>query len=105
MNIMIESSIDLLSTCPNRSGGYRSIPSYSHVTQASDFKLSGAIKRKCNSYRSAVYLKELTGAHGVMIGRSAIRNPWIFRQIREFQMGSSIFMPTGGCISIYCGPV
>lgn len=35
-----------------------------------------------------------TGATGVMIGRSAIRNPWIFRQVREFSHGNPIFQPT-----------
>lgn len=32
-------------------------------------------------------VREMTGCHGVMIGRSAIRNPWIFRQIRESHGG------------------
>jgi tRNA-dihydrouridine synthase B len=32
---------------------------------------------------SARRIVELTGAHGLMIGRGAIRNPWIFEQIRE----------------------
>lgn len=36
-----------------------------------------------------------TGAAGVMIGRGAIRNPWIFRQIREYQSGQIPFVPTG----------
>lgn len=35
-----------------------------------------------------------TGADGAMIGRSAIRNPWIFRQIREFWRGEEPFTPT-----------
>ncbi len=33
---------------------------------------------------------EYTGAAGVMIGRHAIRNPWIFKQIREMQSGEPI---------------
>ncbi|HYD84027.1 MAG TPA: tRNA-dihydrouridine synthase family protein, partial [Opitutus sp.] len=33
-------------------------------------------------------------AAGVMIGRHAIRNPWIFRQCRERFAGSAIFQPT-----------
>jgi tRNA-dihydrouridine synthase B len=36
-----------------------------------------------------------TGARGVMIGRGAIRNPWIFRQIRELRRGEPVFRPVG----------
>ena len=35
-----------------------------------------------------------TGAAGVMIGRHAIRNPWIFRQTREHLSGVACFRPT-----------
>src|SRR5882724_4170646 len=37
----------------------------------------------------------LTRARGLMIGRGVIRNPWLFRQIREHQRGEPLFMPTG----------
>lgn len=37
---------------------------------------------------------EETGVAGVMIGRSAIRNPWIFRQFRELMLGETVFRPT-----------
>lgn len=37
-----------------------------------------------------------TGAAGLMIGRSAIRNPWIFRQIRDADAGRPAFQPTLG---------
>ena len=35
-----------------------------------------------------------TGAAGLMIGRGAIRNPWIFRQLRENAAGIPVFQPT-----------
>ncbi|MDX2055274.1 MAG: tRNA-dihydrouridine synthase family protein [Polyangiaceae bacterium] len=35
------------------------------------------------SATKAVDVLQQTGAHGVMVGRHAIRNPWIFRQCRE----------------------
>jgi nifR3 family TIM-barrel protein len=38
---------------------------------------------------------KLTGARGLMIGRGAIRNPWLFAQIRQHQNGEPIFVPTG----------
>jgi tRNA-dihydrouridine synthase len=46
------------------------------------------------SPRSALAMVRQTGAAGVMIGRAAIRNPWIFRQIRELAGGQEIFHPT-----------
>src|SRR5262249_20843085 len=36
-----------------------------------------------------------TGARGLMIGRGAIRNPWIFHQIRQRQRGETPFVPRG----------
>jgi nifR3 family TIM-barrel protein len=36
-----------------------------------------------------------TGAVGLMIGRGAIRNPWIFEQIRQQRRGEAIMRPTG----------
>lgn len=43
--------------------------------------------------RAAAIVRE-TGAAGVMIGRHAIRNPWIFRQCRELFAGLAVFAPT-----------
>jgi tRNA-dihydrouridine synthase B len=43
---------------------------------------------------SAAATLEKTGAAGVMIGRAAIRNPWIFKQVREHMSGRSISVVT-----------
>jgi tRNA-dihydrouridine synthase len=37
----------------------------------------------------------LTGAKGLMIGRGAIRNPWLFHQIRQHRRGETLFIPLG----------
>jgi len=44
-----------------------------------------------------------TGAAGVMLGRHAIRNPWIFRQCREQFAGSPVFRPTLAGVREYIG--
>jgi tRNA-dihydrouridine synthase B len=36
-----------------------------------------------------------TGARGLMIGRGAIRNPWLFQQIRDHRAGRAPFVPGG----------
>jgi tRNA-dihydrouridine synthase B len=41
------------------------------------------------SAESALEILRQTGAHGLMIGRGAIRNPWIFHQIRQLQAARS----------------
>lgn len=43
----------------------------------------------------AAAILQQTGARGLMIGRGAIRNPWIFSQVREHLAGRSPRLPTG----------
>ncbi len=46
------------------------------------------------SAASAVTVLSQTGAAGVMVGRAAIRNPWIFQQIRQVLRGQPITIVT-----------
>ena len=53
---------------------------------------------------SAVQAKQLlaiTGARGLMIGRGAIRNPWLFDQIRAELRGERIKLPIGRDVLAY----
>jgi nifR3 family TIM-barrel protein len=43
--------------------------------------------------RSAIEMKVRTGCNGVMIGRGAIRNPWIFQQIMSIHRGEAVRDP------------
>lgn len=43
----------------------------------------------------ALALLEQTGARGLMIGRGAIRSPWLFGQIRQALRGEPLTRPTG----------
>ena len=47
------------------------------------------------SARKAEDVLSSTGARGLMIGRGAIRNPWLFHQIRQHRRGETIFIPRG----------
>lgn len=49
----------------------------------------------------AVETLEQTGAAGLMIGRGAIRNPWIFSQIRDCLAGRPVCLPTGRQVLTY----
>ena len=44
---------------------------------------------------------KITGACGLMIGRGAIRNPWIFEQIRQRLRGEPVFQPSGREVLAY----
>lgn len=48
-----------------------------------------------DSPERAATVLEQTGVRGLMIGRGAIRNPWLFDQIRQYHSGCGIRLPTG----------
>ena len=49
----------------------------------------------------SIDILEQTKAAGVMVGRWAIGNPWIFRQIRQAQLGEPLTSPTFGDVRNY----
>jgi len=95
LDILADSLVGLVSIHARTvKGGYNSTPSYDHVAHAVQrlgcpVLLNGSVE----TGEHALDLREKTGAHGIMIGRSAIRNPWIFRQIRDLQSGRKTFYP------------
>jgi nifR3 family TIM-barrel protein len=44
---------------------------------------------------------QMTGARGVMIGRAAIRNPWLFRQVRQHLSEEEVTLPIGREVLAY----
>jgi tRNA-dihydrouridine synthase len=54
-----------------------------------------------HSARQALDVLAATRARGLMIGRGAIRNPWLFRQIRELQSGQTVALPAGRDVLAY----
>lgn len=74
---------------------YRGEPHYEFIKQAVDM-LDCPIFANGNvtSAYKAQHIVETTGATGVMIGRAAIRNPWIFKHVREHSLGQALTQPT-----------
>lgn len=75
--------------------GYRSDVHYDFIQRAVE-RVHCPVQANGN-ITSAIRAREVareTGCFGLMIGRSAIRNPWIFRQIREELAGAEVFRPT-----------
>ena len=54
-----------------------------------------------HSAPNALKVLEMTGAKGLMIGRGAIRNPWLFRQIGEHRRGEPVYVPKGREVLAY----
>ncbi|MEO8428571.1 MAG: tRNA-dihydrouridine synthase family protein, partial [Verrucomicrobiota bacterium] len=75
---------------------YRSEVHYDYIAQAVE-AMSCPVLANGNVYsaRKAREVLNQTGARGLMIGRGAIRNPWLFHQIRQDQRGETLFVPKG----------
>ena len=75
---------------------YRSAPRYEFIARAVE-TLSCPVLANGNIYSAdkADDVLAATGAAGLMIGRGVIRNPWLFRQIREQLQRLPMFRPSG----------
>jgi tRNA-dihydrouridine synthase len=103
LGLLAKHKVDLLSLHVRTvQGGYRSEPSYAHARRAVD-RLPCPVLLNGNISSATVAHKEVirSGAHGVMIGRAAIRNPWIFRQIRQMQANEKVFRPKLEDVYVY----
>jgi tRNA-dihydrouridine synthase len=76
--------------------GYRSAVHYDFIARAVE-ALPCPVLANGNIYsaQKSAEVLESTGARGVMIGRAAIRNPWLFTQIRQHRAGESVTLPSG----------
>ncbi|MGC6456312.1 MAG: tRNA dihydrouridine synthase [Coraliomargaritaceae bacterium] len=74
---------------------YRSEVHYEYIRRAAE-RLPCPVLANGNITSVAKGIRVLndTTCQGLMIGRSCIRNPWIFRQLREHFSGQTIFRPT-----------
>lgn len=81
---------------------YRSAVHYEFIGQAVE-AMACPVLANGNVYSAekAAEVLALTGAHGLMIGRGAIRNPWLFQQIRDHRAGLPVFCPTGRDVLAY----
>ncbi len=96
LDLINKHSVDLLSVHGRTvKEGYRSDVHYDFIgTAARTVRCPVLANGNVTSATKAAEVLAQTGAAGVMIGRHAIRNPWIFRQCRERFAGASVFAPT-----------
>ena len=90
-------SIDLL-TVHGRTvhEGYRSEVHYDYIAKAVQrLRCPVVANGNVSSAAKAAEVLAVTGAKGLMIGRGAIRNPWMFDQIRAHQCGEPMIVPSG----------
>jgi tRNA-dihydrouridine synthase B len=75
---------------------YRNGVRYDLIAQAAR-ELPCPVLANGNIHSAAQALRVLqqSGARGLMIGRGAIRNPWLFEQIRRERRGEALGWPTG----------
>lgn len=75
---------------------YRLPVDYARIRQAVDAMPCPVIANgHVHSATQAQAVLDATGARGLMIGRAAIRSPWLFTQIRQQLRGEPVTMPTG----------
>jgi tRNA-dihydrouridine synthase B len=96
LDLINQHSIDLLSLHGRTvKEGYHSVVHYDRIAQAVQRVTCPVLANgNVTSAATAAIILAQTGAAGVMVGRSAIRNPWIFKQIRQYLTHQPLYMPT-----------
>lgn len=96
LDLINKHDVDLLSVHGRTvKEGYRSEVHYDFIQRAVErVKCPVQANGNITSAQRASEIADETGCFGLMVGRSAIRNPWIFRQIREHLSGEEIYRPT-----------
>jgi len=81
---------------------YRSEVHYDYIAQAVE-TLPCPVLANGNVYSAgkAAEVLQTTRARGLMIGRGAIRNPWLFHQIRQYHAGQQLYVPKGHDVLAY----
>jgi tRNA-dihydrouridine synthase B len=75
---------------------YRSEVHYAYIARAvAEVPCPVLANGNISSAHKADTVLKATGARGLMIGRGAIRNPWLFSQIRQQQRGEPLSLPCG----------
>jgi tRNA-dihydrouridine synthase B len=95
--IFARHDIDLL-TVHGRTvaGGYQSAVDYDAIRRAAEAMRCPVLANgNIDSVPRTVAVLEQTKARGVMLGRGAIRNPWLFEQIRAHYRGEVPRRPSG----------
>jgi len=81
---------------------YRGVPNYDAITKAVTLVDCPVIANgDISSAEKALQIFDRTHCAGVMCGRQAVRNPWIFRQISEAIKGIEIFRPRLSDVRMY----
>lgn len=96
LDLIDKHQVDLLSLHARTvKEAYRSEVHYEYIRRAAK-RLDCPVLANGNitSVAKGQQVLEDTGSAGLMIGRHCIRNPWIFRQMREHFAGEPIFEPT-----------
>lgn len=96
LDLIEKHQVDLLSLHARTvKEAYRSEVHYEYIRRAAE-RLSCPVLANGNitSVAKGQWVLENTQCAGLMVGRSCIRNPWIFRQLREHAAGKPIFRPT-----------
>ncbi len=103
LKVVLDSGVDFI-TVHGRTVKqlYRGAPDYKKIALAAEISSVPVIANgDIDSAEKAFEIRNTTKCSGVMSGRHAVRNPWIFRQIKERLNNKSVFEPTLEDVRIY----